>query len=239
MDSNVEAYLTAIRQAPFRLIERYLTPVCTECDEHVVPSDAGDHVMVGSSVAVGCLGYYLVDPNVLGIKMPTWSDWTTADRAESHPTTLYSRGAALVQFAESLGLMREPRCMSSLGPFYDEQLIGHAIAAMSAWLEAERGPVTVRAALKESMYYTDDESQIGAVPRFTYGGNTLSVGDTVDVQKIGPMGENADTFRAVIKEISPTYWGSELCPTGVVLDGPDVPVGESWDWHSMTKVDKP
>jgi hypothetical protein len=129
--------------------------------------------------------------------------------------------------------------VSSLGPFYDEKLIGHAIAALSAWLEAQRGPVTVRAALKEAMYFTEDESEIGLVPTFTYGGKTLSVGDTVDVQRFGPRGENAGTFRAVIQQISPTYWGSELCPTGVVLEGPNVPKDGSWDWHSMTKVDKP
>ncbi|MFL4491699.1 hypothetical protein ACJ6WD_10635 [Streptomyces sp. VTCC 41912] len=236
MDSTNEAYLSAVRQAPLALIERYLTSVCTECDEHVVPSDLDGHVLIGSSVVIGCEGYWLVDPNVVGISNPNWSDWTTPTEVESKPTALYVQGAALAHFAESLGLMREPRSVSPLGLFYDQKLIGHAVAAMWAWLESRRGPVSVRAAQKEAMYFTEDEGCIGKVPTFTYGGVTLSVGDEVDVQNRGLRGEKLNIFRAVIKAIEPTYWGSELCPTGVELVGPDVPEASTWSWQDMTKV---
>jgi hypothetical protein len=219
------------------VIEPYLTSVCTECDTHVAPSDPDGHVMVGSSVVVGCEGYWLVDPNAVGISMPHWDDWRKA--VESTPSSLYARGEALVKFAEGLGLVDSYLDRDSMGGyFYDPKLIGAAIAAMQAWLECKWGPIAVRVAEKEAMYFTEDESYIGRVSSFTHSGTRLTAGDNVVVQTHGPKGEPTGSFRAVFKGVGPTYWGSELCPTGVELGGPEVPEDASWDWHSITKADE-
>ncbi|MFC8428574.1 hypothetical protein [Streptomyces sp. NPDC057253] len=75
MEANVEEYLEAVRKTPLGLIESYLTSVCTECDTHIPPCDPDGHVMAGSAVVVGCEGYWLIDPNVVGIEAPHWQDW--------------------------------------------------------------------------------------------------------------------------------------------------------------------
>ncbi|MEU0218721.1 hypothetical protein ABZ281_28090 [Streptomyces sp. NPDC006265] len=234
MDNEVAAYLNAVRQAPTRLIEPYLTSVCTECDRHVNPSDPDGHVMVGYNVVIGCEGYWLIDPTVVGIWRPNWHDWRKT--VVSTPETLYARGEALAKFAESLGLVDPSFSRTGLGGmFAEEKLVGAATAALRAWLESRRGPIAVRAADKEAMYFTEDESFIGQVPLFTYGGITLSVGDEVTGTNRASNGEER-VFRGVVKEIGPTYWGSELCPTGLVVEGPDVPQDGSWDWHDLKKV---
>ncbi|ORT58123.1 hypothetical protein [Streptomyces sp. CB03238] len=238
MDSEVEAYLEAVRQAPMRLIEPYLTSVCTECDTHVASSDPDGHVLVGSSVVIGCEGYWLIDPNVVGISYPDWCDWRVPVQIEAAPSSLYERGEALVKFAEGLGLVDAYVQRDAMGGmFYDPQLIGAAIAAMQAWLECRWGPVAVRAAEKEAMYFTEDESYIGEVPSFTYGGKRLSVGDEVVCATRGANGEER-SFQGVIKAIGPTYWGSELCPTGVQLDVPEENKNDPVDWEFLTKVPK-
>jgi hypothetical protein len=162
------------------------------------------------------------------------SNETSAE--EPKPTTLFGQGAALAEFADSLDLLpySDRRVMG--GMFYEEKMVGAAIAGMLAWLESRWGPIAVRAAQKEAIYYTEDESFIGEVPSFTSDGKRLSVGDEV-TGKAHRDGE-VRSFKGVIKKIGPTYWGSELCPTGVVVDGPDVPQGYewSWDWHDLEKV---
>jgi hypothetical protein len=234
MDIEVVAYLNAVLQAPMGLIAPYLTSVCTECDRHVAASNPDGHAMVGSSVVIGCEGYWLIDPNVVGIHYPNWLDWRQP--AEPTPQSLYEQGEALAKFAESLRMGDPHLGRAGLsGMFSEEKLVGAAIAALRAWLESRRGPIAVRAADKEAMYFTEDESYIGQVPLFTSGGITLSVGDDVVGTSRDSSGEER-VFHGVVKAIGPTYWGSELCPTGIEVEGPDVPQDGSWDWHDLKKV---
>lgn len=61
-------------------IARYLIDTCTECDEIGFHGD-GEHVVIDSPagngrtfVIVGCEGYRFVDPNLVGISAPYWTD---------------------------------------------------------------------------------------------------------------------------------------------------------------------
>ncbi|MFK0015704.1 hypothetical protein [Streptomyces sp. NPDC091027] len=233
LSTKDKEYLAAVRSAPVDVIAPYMRVDCPECDFDVSWNDNEDHVVVGSAVVIGCEGYYVVDPNVVGVPTPDWCDWR--EPAVPTPASLWERGDALVKFAGGLKMLGphfQPDVMGGL--FYDEKLVGAAIAAMHAWLEAKWGPVAVRAADKEAMYFTEDESFIGQVPSFTYGGTRLSVGDRVTGTARVDGAERS--FTGVVKQIGPTYWGTELCPTGVAIDGPDVPQDGSWDWHDLTKV---
>jgi hypothetical protein len=51
----------------------YLTRICPECDEEPARSRWPHTVDVNGFVLVGCEGYWVVDPNVLGLDRPNWS----------------------------------------------------------------------------------------------------------------------------------------------------------------------
>jgi hypothetical protein len=74
-------YLRRVLAAGPAALAPYATTRCPECAEHVagdglVPTaDGAAHVMVGGSVVVGCEGYFVVNPNPLGIHSPNWEDW--------------------------------------------------------------------------------------------------------------------------------------------------------------------
>lgn len=72
------AYAAAVEAAAnderFPLVAPWLTTRCPECGEDVHPED-DDHVMTGPYVVIGCEGFYVVNPNVVGIPTPTWEDW--------------------------------------------------------------------------------------------------------------------------------------------------------------------
>ncbi|MFC4507043.1 MULTISPECIES: hypothetical protein [Streptomyces] len=235
LSTQDKEYVAAVRRAPVDVVAPYMRADCPECDYSVDWNDKESHVVVGSAVVIGCEGYYVVDPNVVGLSAPNWCDWR--EPVVSAPKSLYEQGEALAQFAESLGAGDPALSRTGLGGlFFEEKLVGAATAALRAWLESRRGPIAVRAADKEAMYFTEDESFIGQVPMFTSGGTTLSVGD--EVAGTARVDGEECTFRGVVKAIGPTYWGSELCPTGLVVAGPDVPQDGSWDWHDLTRVTK-
>lgn len=55
-----------------------LTRVCPECELEVdamIDEHEWEHGMIGPWVIVGCEGYYVIDPNLVGIDSPNWSDW--------------------------------------------------------------------------------------------------------------------------------------------------------------------
>ena len=53
-------------------LEPYLSPVCPECG-HVPEREEGIHVVVGAAaVVIGCEGYWVINPNVVGIPRPSW-----------------------------------------------------------------------------------------------------------------------------------------------------------------------
>jgi len=49
----------------------YPSPICPECDELPPPED-GVHTVLGATVVVGCEGYWVINPNVVGIPNPNW-----------------------------------------------------------------------------------------------------------------------------------------------------------------------
>jgi hypothetical protein len=68
------AYLAAVMRAMMRHdpgIERYLSPLCPECGQLPEPED-GVHILLGAAVVVGCEGYWVVNPNMVGIRNPRW-----------------------------------------------------------------------------------------------------------------------------------------------------------------------
>jgi hypothetical protein len=70
------AYIDAVHRAirgSTTGIRKYLTATCTECGAR--PSAHDDaHVVIDGFVVIGCEGYWLVDPNALGIARPNWTD---------------------------------------------------------------------------------------------------------------------------------------------------------------------
>ncbi len=71
---DLTAYLAAVLAAMMRHDPRvapYLSPICPECDELPPPED-GVHLVLGATVAVGCEGYWVINPNVVGIPNPHW-----------------------------------------------------------------------------------------------------------------------------------------------------------------------
>jgi hypothetical protein len=70
-------YVLALRALPsLDVARRWLTTVCPECGEDQTGQDDGSHVMVGGWVAVGCEGYHVINPAVVGQGTGGWNDWT-------------------------------------------------------------------------------------------------------------------------------------------------------------------
>lgn len=63
-------------------VRTYLTTICPECDKEVTPDveratreDGFYHRMMDNWVIVGCEGYRVVNPNIVGQKSEFWHDW--------------------------------------------------------------------------------------------------------------------------------------------------------------------
>ncbi|MET9119899.1 hypothetical protein [Streptomyces sp. NPDC004528] len=230
-----EEYMAAVRQAPLGVIEPYLTSECTECDRVIDPSESGEHVMIGASVVIGCLGFFQIDPNVVGVSMPDWCDWRTPIAAEpvSGRLSLYEMGEALVKFVEGHDFYDLAYSRQHVGLFYGQKVAGAVITAVRTWLEAQYGALAVRAADFESMMMISDEAPGGHVPRMVWNDKTLSVGDQVHCE---PDSDRPEALDGVITYINTTFWGQELCATGVGVraagSSKDVPV----DWYTVTRA---
>lgn len=73
-------------------VRPYLTDRCPECGEKIVGvMDDGTHTWVSSGldpstgegpstyVVMGCEGYLVINPTVVGLPRDNWQDWTTDD----------------------------------------------------------------------------------------------------------------------------------------------------------------
>jgi hypothetical protein len=68
------AYLAAVITALMRrdpALDPYVSPICPECGQIPEPDDDG-HSVLGAVVVIGCEGYWVINPNVVGIHRPTW-----------------------------------------------------------------------------------------------------------------------------------------------------------------------
>jgi hypothetical protein len=68
------AYLAAVIRALMRrepTLESYLSPICPECGQIPEQGD-GDHVVLGAALVIGCEGYWLINPNAVGIHRSNW-----------------------------------------------------------------------------------------------------------------------------------------------------------------------
>lgn len=77
VQSMIEAHADNEDASP---IFPWLTTRCPECDEShadAAQKDAfeADHYMIGQAVIIGCEGYSIINPNVIGIDRPNWQDW--------------------------------------------------------------------------------------------------------------------------------------------------------------------
>lgn len=71
---DTDAYVYAVVAALARrdpALGPYVSPICPECDQIPDPDDDG-HVVLGAVVVIGCEGYWVINPNVVGIHCPTW-----------------------------------------------------------------------------------------------------------------------------------------------------------------------
>jgi hypothetical protein len=67
-------YLAAVITALMRrdpAVQPYLSPICPECGK-VPEADDGIHVVLGTAVVIGCEGYWVINPNAVGIPRPNW-----------------------------------------------------------------------------------------------------------------------------------------------------------------------
>lgn len=72
-EAYVQAVTDAIR-AGHDDIKAYLTKRCPECDGDAT-DEPEDHVLVQGWCVVACEGYWVVDPNLVGIESPRWMNW--------------------------------------------------------------------------------------------------------------------------------------------------------------------
>jgi hypothetical protein len=70
-------YMVAVATTRLDRIVRWLTTTCTECDhEPIAEGTEREHGMLGDFVLIGCEGYWLINPNAVGIYNENWYDWT-------------------------------------------------------------------------------------------------------------------------------------------------------------------
>lgn len=79
-DEQTRDYLRRVRQADPATLAQYRTETCPECGDPVegdglVLCDDGEfaHVVLGGSVVLGCEGYWVVNPAVLGMDAGSWT----------------------------------------------------------------------------------------------------------------------------------------------------------------------
>ena len=84
-DEATRDYLRRVRQADPAVIAPYRTGTCPECEEPAAGEGlvlCGDgefaHVVLDGAVVLGCEGFWIVNPAVLGMDPGSWEDWRPA-----------------------------------------------------------------------------------------------------------------------------------------------------------------
>lgn len=81
MDTKDARYLLTVAEAikaGNEAVRPYLTKRCFDCDQWIDTRIPSEHGIAGEYVAIGCEGYYQVNPNTLGQDKPHWTDWRDA-----------------------------------------------------------------------------------------------------------------------------------------------------------------
>lgn len=71
---ELTGYLAAVITALLRRdtqVVSYLSPVCPQCGQ-LPEAEDGIHIVLGGAVVVGCKGYWVINPNLVGIPRPSW-----------------------------------------------------------------------------------------------------------------------------------------------------------------------
>lgn len=83
MTAEERAYIDAVAErlqdAP-ETLARWTTGVCPECGTRPGPTEPdpdrfAEHAMIRETVVIGCEGYWVINPNAVGIDSPNWHDW--------------------------------------------------------------------------------------------------------------------------------------------------------------------
>ncbi|WP_344897535.1 hypothetical protein, partial [Nonomuraea antimicrobica] len=75
LDSTTLTYVgLVLTTRDLQPLKQWLTATCPECHQEP-PVDDPSHVMLRGYVAVTCGGKLLINPNMLGMRLPDWHDW--------------------------------------------------------------------------------------------------------------------------------------------------------------------
>ena len=86
-DGDIKYVVAVARTADARnrAVWELMTSTCPECQRTMTGLDNDDHLVLrvpGAEhddaqvfVVIGCEGYWVINPNVVGIKCDTWLDW--------------------------------------------------------------------------------------------------------------------------------------------------------------------
>lgn len=78
-------YLVALNSAieEDRVPKKYLTDTCPECGQQIGYFDNEEHIVISPPkkdndviLAIACEGYWVVNPNEIGLPRTWWQDWT-------------------------------------------------------------------------------------------------------------------------------------------------------------------
>ncbi|MDX3100485.1 hypothetical protein [Nonomuraea angiospora] len=128
-------------------LKQWLTARCPECHQEP-PVDDPCHVMLRGYVAVSCAGGLLVNPNMLGMRVPDWPDWrrvrpdVTIGRWQSagEPDSLTVRAKAVIT-VELLTQAGQP--FGSVGPDLVRLLHGQEFEVQSDPTDDPNGYQTI------------------------------------------------------------------------------------------------
>jgi hypothetical protein len=85
----IHAYIDDLNNRRNSELDKYLTLICTECNQFITDAD-GRHVRYLGYVLVGCQGYWLLNPALLDMSQEIyrgdpgeWEDWTEQDASSA------------------------------------------------------------------------------------------------------------------------------------------------------------
>jgi hypothetical protein len=84
-------------------LARYLTTTCPECGTQPAPGYDQHVLSCGEHVLIGCEGYFVVNPNLVGLNRPLWDDWTVP-MATTEPLPTFDHAGSLTALGTAIDL---------------------------------------------------------------------------------------------------------------------------------------